>query len=152
MVTVQPIDSSRLPQVTTLQATVATVQAAQTSDEASAAAVAAKLINYTTAEQDTGLLYTDGTSHVYQKTLTGITGPQANTVSKAHGITGLLRVISCDCFGTDGTNHGPAPFASGITALLIQLNLDGTNLYLTGSAGSDYSGMTFHATIRYLRS
>jgi hypothetical protein len=143
MVTVKPIDSSRLPQVTALQQQ-------QADTDAAVAVVQAKLINYSTTEQDTGLTYT-AAQPVFQKTLTGITGPKNSTVTRAHGISGLTRILSCDCWGTDTVNHGGAPFVGIVAALNLQINADGTNVYLTDGVGSDYSGFLFDVTLRYLK-
>lgn len=140
----QPTPSSAL-------AVVSQVTAVSSDVTALSATVAAikQPLNYTTAEQNTGLTYTGGQT-VYQKTIVIGVGPKASTVSAAHGITGLQRIIEANCWGTDGTNHGPAPFSSLTSTLVIQMNLDGTNVYLTSTG--NYSAYTFHITLKYLHS
>lgn len=104
-------------------------------------------VNYTTAEQDTGLTWVGGET-IYQKTLVAGTFPNANSVNVAHGITGLDKIIKFEGYGDDGTNGIPLPYTQQ-TGDNIQLSSDDTNVVISSTA--NFSGFSGHITIWYIK-
>lgn len=120
---------------------------------------AAAGVDYSTDEQDTGQVWIDGTTPVYQKTisignLTG--GTPKNT---AHGITGLLRIVGHEGGMEDGdaSNLYPIPFASPSANISVQVQFDATNIQVTAGSFWNRSGNAtslnnVYITVKYLKS
>ena len=104
-----------------------------------------------TTERDTGLRDLAG-AIVWERTVAIAAGPNASTVSTAHGITALLKVKSYDCMGDDGTDQIPAPLGEATSAESLLLSFTDTNIVLTSGTGGDYSSHAFEMTMRYTRS
>lgn len=111
---------------------------------------APKSVNYSTAEQETGKTWIDG-SPVYQKTISLGELPNASTLIVAHGISNLDTVISFDGMAFNSVDGGfPLPNVS-LTLVSTQLTVwvDSTNITL--QTGSDRSGYYGYMTLYYTK-
>lgn len=113
-------------------------------------------VDYSTDEQDTGQVWTDGTTPVYQKTI--VVGNLSGATTAAHGITGLTRIVGLEGGMEDGdaSNFYPLPFASGAANIGVQIKVDATNIEIApGSYWNRSSNATSLnaavVTIRYLK-
>jgi hypothetical protein len=82
------------------------------------------------------------TAQLLRKTLTVAAGPNASTITTAHGITTPTKILQVLVQLTNGTNH--LAFSQGgmladTIAHSILVAIDGTNVTLTSGAGGDYS-------------
>jgi hypothetical protein len=110
-------------------------------------------INFTAAEQDTGLKWTDG-STIYQKTIAISAGPGLGaTVNTAHGISGLSTLVKVDPLlrGASGTWHLLSIVSTTGATLQCVVRVDATNVILIAGAGGDYSTYTGHVTLYYTK-
>ena len=95
------------------------------------------------------------TAPLDRKVLTVAAGPNNETITVAHGITGPEAVLRCAvqlanvggshlCFDQGGMV--PATAANAISVLM-----DGTNVTLTSGVGGDYSGYSGHIVLEYTK-
>jgi hypothetical protein len=103
-------------------------------------------INFTTAEQWTGLFWVDG-KNVYQKTVN--VGAIPNNTSKltAHGIVNLSAIISLSGYAGTASAFVPLPYPATVASSSIAISSDTVNvIVLTGSTWTNYNG---YVTLRY---
>ncbi len=105
---------------------------------------------FSTAGLQTGQHWTDG-SVVRRKVIAIPAGPNSSTVSTAHGITGLGKVLAVSCWLDNGTTQIPCPYADDAAAAAnIELSITDTNVVLISGASGDYSSYAGQAIIDYL--
>lgn len=113
------------------------------------------VLNYSTTEQDTGLLWVDG-KHVYQKTIDCGNGPNNTSKNVAHGIANLDRIIEWNVVGKhvtiSGTNYfipfGPSRSSTNDWAL--EIYTDTTNITL--KTYNNWDNTSIYITILYTKS
>lgn len=101
------------------------------------------IVDYTTAEQDTGIKWVDG-STIYQKTVNLGTLPNATTKNVAHNISNLKAIIKLETIATNGTTYASLPFVNtSAVASNINVNANGTNIVImTGTNRTTWSAYT----------
>ncbi len=105
---------------------------------------------FTTAGLQTGQHWIDG-SVIRRKVVAIAAGPNNTTVSTAHNITGLGKVLDVSLWLDNGTTQVPCPYAdSASAATQIELNITDTNIVLISGATGDYSAYAGHAIIDYI--
>lgn len=108
------------------------------------------MISYSTAEQNTGILWVDSRK-IYQKTVHTSALPNGTTVTVAHGIPNMANVLNLwGWASTGGTTPTflPLPY---VDASLVASNMavwaDHTNVYLSGTQPTfSESYVTLHYT------
>ena len=91
---------------------------------------------------------------LYQKTIDCGNLPNTGTKSVNHGISDLKQVLSCECMFDASTWGGNIPFLSMTGSTLSQagcIAISYTTTALNISAGSNRSGCTAYATLRYTK-
>lgn len=108
------------------------------------------VLNFTTAEQDTGRTWTDGET-IYQKTVHFAAGPNNGVVNTAHNITGLDRVVAMSGTMTNGTIQRFIPNVEAVDTTQLQVAISSTNLILASGVGGDFSAYSGDVTLWYTK-
>jgi hypothetical protein len=103
-------------------------------------------INFSTAEQFTGLYWVDG-KKIYQKTVSLSTLPNAASITIAHGIINISAIIGLSGYCTNNTVFNPLPFVSTTATQVIGVFSDLTNI--TVQTAANYSTYSGYVTLRY---
>ena len=114
-----------------------------------ASKISSAFTDYSTTEQNTGRLWTDGKT-IYRKHVN--LGSLTNTTPKsvAHGISNLSTVVSLTGFATNGTVFLPLPLARyNNFASQIGLYIDTTNVVV--EPGNDRTSYTGYVVIEYTK-
>lgn len=109
------------------------------------------VLNYTTAEQDTGITWVDG-KHVFQKTIAIAAGPNNSTVNVAHGISNLETVIDYKMMLKSGSTHIFVPDVEATAVIQLHHAFDATNIILVSGTGGNWSAYSGHCTMYYTKS
>ncbi len=114
-----------------------------------ASKIAVALTDYSTTEQNTGCLWTDGKT-IYRKVINLGSLPNATPGSVAHGISNLSTVVRLSGFATNGTVFFPLPLARYSNfASQIGLYADTTNIIV--EPGNDRTSYTGYVVIEYTK-
>lgn len=101
-------------------------------------------VNYSTDEQDTGLIWVDGTSHIFQKTYILETGSHA-TYTLDEAFTGEL--IRTEGQWTDsGSTRRPIPYFISANNVIVYTQSDQLKIQLEPEGASD-----IFVTVRYIK-
>ena len=96
------------------------------------AAVAA--FEWTTAEQVWPFETDVGGGTIYAKFIDMVTAPNNNSVTVAHGITGLLRVLTVDAIAEGPTDWYPLVYVNNSGGSPYSIAVNGTNVVVSSTA------------------
>lgn len=105
------------------------------------------VVDFTTAEQDTGVKWVDGRT-IYRKTIDVGALPNTTSKSVAHGVTPSL-VIRAYGHAYNGVVHLPLPYAQVVAANSIGINVTAVNIVI--ESGADRSTYAGFVTIEYVK-
>ena len=106
---------------------------------------------FSATEMRTGAVWTDG-KEIYRKVIDMGALPNAATKNTAHGITGLLTVVSLRGMASgSGTTQRPLPYADATLTVVVELDCDTTNVS-TRSTGNQSAFTASFAVIEYTKS
>ena len=103
------------------------------------------MLNYSTSEAWTGLLWLDG-KKIYQRTINFGVLPNAATANVAHGIANISYVTSIN-LQASGSGYFASIFVSATSTNNIGCYVNGTDIFV--ETGSNRSSWSAYVTLQY---